>query len=174
MISEPIIVHKLSLRELIDLRESATLEFKSSLYWSVVENITTNYLHFESLKTIVAFLNSGGGTLLIGVEDNGSIFGLRKDLKSGKLKKPDLDGFQLLLSSLINEHVGAAFIPYIKIRFENLNGEDVCIVDVNRSSEPAYLRNAKGTDKVEFYVRFASTSKRLNTEETVSYIHSNW
>jgi hypothetical protein len=32
------------------------------------------------MKSLAAFLNTDGGTLLIGVEDNGNILGLEKDL----------------------------------------------------------------------------------------------
>ena len=46
-------------------------------------------------KEIVAFLNSGGGTIYIGVEDNGSIKGV-DDLDETLKKLADLIEFQIL------------------------------------------------------------------------------
>lgn len=114
-------------------------------------------------------MNSGGGTLVIGVEDNGAIFGLQQDLQA--VKNKNLDGFQQLLASQITELIGAAYWPYIKLRFEQLDGHQVCVVDVERSSEPAYLAGKTGQ---EFYVRLASTSKKLDTQDAIQYVQANW
>lgn len=42
-------------------------------------------------KTVAAFMNSGGGTLLIGVDDDGRLIGLGPDYAT--LKTPDADRF---------------------------------------------------------------------------------
>lgn len=169
LVSEQVIVHKRPLKELIDLGESATLEFKSTLQWDIVQNKQNVGLRHETLKTIAAFLNSSGGTLVIGVEDNGNIFGLDQDLKFVKNKNED--GFQQLLADLVADTIGAGFIPYLKIRFEKIDDESVCVVDVDDSAGPAYLKGQQGQ---EFYVRLASTSRKLDAEEAVKYIQNNW
>jgi hypothetical protein len=169
LIAEPQIMHRRPLQELIGLGESATLEFKSSFQWDVVQGQVNKELRLQSLKTIVAFLNSGGGTLVIGVEDNGAVFGLDQDLLS--VKNNNLDGFQQLLASQISELIGAGFWPYIKMRFEELDGHQVCVVDVERSSEPAYVSTKTGQD---FYVRLASTSKKLDAQDAIQYVQANW
>jgi len=167
--AEPQIVHKRPLSELVALGESATLEFKSTFQWDVVQGQLNKELRLQTLKTIVAFLNSGGGTLVVGVEDNGAIFGIEQDL--GGVHNKNLDGFQQLLASQISELIGAGFWPYIKIRFEQLDGHQVCVVDVEKSSEPAYLKGKTGQ---EFYVRLASTSKKLDAQDAIQYVQSNW
>lgn len=169
LISEIEIVHERPISELIKLGESATLEFKSTWQWDIVKGDKNKELRREGLKTIVAFLNSNGGTLLIGVEDNGNLFGLERDLEN--LNRKDEDGFLQELSSAIHEFIGSGYSPYIKIRFEQLNSHKVCVVDVERSSEPAYFRGPNGQ---EFYARLASTSRKLDAEETVRYIQANW
>ncbi len=63
LIAEPVVVYERSIAELASLGESATLEFKSSLQWDVVQNAVNKELRNSSLKTIAAFLNSSGGTL---------------------------------------------------------------------------------------------------------------
>jgi predicted HTH transcriptional regulator len=59
------------------------LEFKSSLRWGVPEGGVNKTLEKVIVKTIAGFLNSkDGGTLLIGVADNGTILGLEGDYGS--------------------------------------------------------------------------------------------
>ncbi len=59
--------------ELIKRGESKTLEFKSSLRWSLKENrLDSKGVTHAAMKTIAAFLNTEGGDLLIGVADDGS------------------------------------------------------------------------------------------------------
>lgn len=169
LVSEPVIVHKRSLAELINLGESATLEFKSTLQWDIIQGKQNTGLRHEVLKTIAAFLNSGGGTLVIGVEDDGKVFGLERDLAFVKGK--NADGFQQTLSSIIADQLGAGYSPYIKVRFESLNGHQLCVIDVERSSEPAYLKGQHGQ---ELWVRLASTSRRLDAEEAVRHVQANW
>lgn len=168
LITEPEIVHKRSIEEVIKLGESATLEFKSTLRWDIDNNKPNKGLQKSVLKTIVAFLNSEGGTLVIGVEDDGNVFGLENDLKQTKKSK---DGFSNLLATLVTDYVGPEFSPFINMRFEVLDGKDICVVDVEKASVPSYLREGQSS---EFYTRFGPTSRRLDPEETVAYINISW
>lgn len=73
---------------LITQGESHTLEFKETLQWSVKKEEHAPYLQKESLRTIAAFLNTEGGTLLIGVSDSGEINGIARDLPYCQGKEP--------------------------------------------------------------------------------------
>lgn len=169
LISEPIATEELSIEELIKLGESVTLEFKSTLQWDVVQGKQATYLRFMVLKTIAAFLNSAGGTLIIGVEDDGNILGLEKDLKLVPGK--DLDGFEQLLMSLISSHIGAAYASLLRTRFAEIDGKTICAIDVERASEPVYVEDSKGKT---FYVRMGNTTQSLSVNEVHSYIQQNW
>src|SRR5439155_9603441 len=60
--------------ELLKLQESKTLEFKSSLRWSLKEDRQDDRLVTHAvLKTVAAFLNSEGGDLVIGVADDRTV-----------------------------------------------------------------------------------------------------
>src|SRR5690606_7134738 len=66
--------------ELIKRKESKTLEFKSTLRWSLKDdNQDDEGVTHAVLKTIAAFLNTEGGGLLIGVADDGSVVGIEHD-----------------------------------------------------------------------------------------------
>ena len=89
------------------------------------------------LKTIVAFNNSDGGLLLIGVENNNNIYGLEDDYNLAGLK--DKDRFELHLKNILrsrlkieNEYIARN----IEIKFENIDGKDICIVDVKKGVKP--------------------------------------
>lgn len=168
LITEPEIVHERAITELISLGESATLEFKSTLQWDVVENRINKNLRLMVLKTIAAFLNSEGGTLVIGVEDDGNIYGLEQDIKS--VKPQSLDGFEQTLMHLITSQIGVEFARFITVRYESVNGHQICAVDVERSTEPVFLSDTKGR---QFFVRMGNTTRSLNPEEAHRYIQLN-
>ena len=168
LISEPEETNLRPITDLIELGESAVLEFKSTFQWDVVKGEQNKALRLSSLKTIAAFLNSQGGTLLIGVEDDGSIFGMDRDLA---LAKNSRDSFEQLLVSLVTDTMGTSTAPYYRTRYEDIEEKSVCVVDVERSPEPVFTKSDKG--KV-FYIRVGNTSRALDHEETLKYVETNW
>ncbi len=168
LISEPEVPKTKDIMELIALGESATLEFKSTLQWDVVQEKVNKHLRKQVLKTIAAFLNSSGGILVIGVEDDGNIFGLEEDL--ARLNH-STDRFANQLVTLVTDYIGAEFSNDINVDFEAVDGKQVCRVDVSPAFIPAYLRGNRGK---EFWIRFGPTSRILDSEATVNYINKNW
>ena len=61
------------------------------------------YIEHSITKNVNAFLNSGGGTLLVGVDDDGIVLGLENDYKTFKNGK---DGFLLHFDDIINNTLG--------------------------------------------------------------------
>jgi len=168
LIAEPEIVHRRPIGELVSLGESATLEFKSTLQWDVMQNQVNKQLRFSVLKNIAAFLNTAGGTLVIGVEDDGHVLGLEQDLKTMQNSK---DRFEQALMSLVRDRIGAEFAPFLKTRFEEIDRQTVCVVDVDRAPEPAFMEGPRGK---EFYTRLGNTTRTLDPEETMRYVQMNW
>jgi CheY-like chemotaxis protein len=149
----------LSIVELIKNGESATLEFKQTFqYDAEKQNHKNGDLRFAALKTIVAFLNTEGGTLLIGVMDNGAIFGLENDFQCAG-KKKNQDEFEQALLNAIKSYIGAAFMKFIDIRFEEVVDKCVCAVAVRKSTQTAFI--TKG-NKTELFIRTGCTSQLLN------------
>jgi CheY-like chemotaxis protein len=144
--------------ELLKLPESDRLEYKSTFQWDVKRNCENKDLKFNVLKTIVAFLNCEGGTLIVGIEDNGNIFGLEQDLSL--LSNSNLDKLERIIVDWVCSHIGKSFTSQIKIRFEAINGKDVCAIDVRGSSKKAWLQKTK-EKKLEFYIRMSNRSEPL-------------
>ena len=78
--------------------ESDSLEFKSSARWNMRAGKRDDAMETVITKTVAAFMNSGGGTLLIGVDDDGRLIGLGPDYAT--LKTPDADRFELWIRDL--------------------------------------------------------------------------
>ncbi|MDF5718394.1 MAG: putative DNA binding domain-containing protein [Rhizonema sp. NSF051] len=153
--------------ELITLSESDRLEYKSTFQWDVKRNCENKDLKFSTLKTIVAFLNSEGGTLIIGVEDNGNIFGLKKDLSV--LSNGDIDKLERTIIDSVCNHIGKNFTQKIKIRFEKINGQHVCAIDVKKSVRKAWLQRTK-EKKLEFYIRMSNKSEPLEIPDIYEHL----
>lgn len=158
-----------SIAELINLPESPQLEFKSTFQWDVTDNRQNKALRFSCLKSIAALLNSEGGTLIIGVEDNGRVFGLEKDLSI--LSRGDLDQFEQTLMHLIVERIGGDITQFIHVRFKTLDGHSVCGVDVRKANSPTFLKSEK--KGLEFYIWAGNTSRSLNIQEFYNYLNSS-
>lgn len=156
--------------DLIKNGESLSVEFKESLRYDTRKGEISREIERAVLKTIVAFLNTNGGTLLIGVKDNGEIVGLERDFES--LPKKNRDGFENHLNMLLKTTIGMLFVKYINVKFERTENKDVCLVLVEGSHKPAYLRN--GDKKEDFFVRVGNATQPLSMSEAGEYIKNHW
>ncbi|BCG65117.1 MAG: hypothetical protein methR_P2938 [Methyloprofundus sp.] len=158
------------LHTLIMQGESPLLEFKSSFRWDLEENRTNRALETVVLKTIAGYLNSStGGTLLIGVTDDGEIIGLEKDYQS--LKRQNQDGYEQALITAISAHLGADLCQFVKVLFHVVDGKHVCRLIVLASPRPVFLSQGK-TPK--FYLRTGGGTRDLNIQEAVEFIAHRW
>jgi predicted HTH transcriptional regulator len=155
--------------ELVELGESLDVEFKSSLWYSHMPDVPEKVIVESVAKTVAAFLNTSGGTLAIGVADDGSILGLAHDLDH---KRMDLDKFENALQTILLNAVGTVAATRCKTRFETVGDKVVSLVDVEAASKPVYATGEKG--KAAFYVRAGNTTRLLDTKETVEYIQDRW
>jgi len=150
------------IRDLIGAGESYNIEFKTSLRWDIRQEKKNSAIEHASLKTICAFLNSSGGHLLIGVEDDGRVEGVEID------KFDNDDKFLLHFWNLVKASMGQEVAPYVKTTLEKIDGRTVCQVRCLRSPKPVFL-NQKGFDE-EFYIRTGPSSASLEIREALQYI----
>lgn len=157
------------LEEIIQAGESDKVEFKSSFHWDYRQEKPNKALQNVIMKTIAAFLNADGGSLVIGVDDEGKVLGLKNDYNS--LKKSNRDGFMLVLTNLINQSFGKHTHRLIRISIDEVANEDVCAITISPSEEPVFL-GAKGDE--EFFVRASASSQPLSMSEALAYIKEHW
>jgi predicted HTH transcriptional regulator len=149
--------------------ENAALEYKSSVRWDLRTQQVNKALAKSVTKTVAGFLNSEGGTLLVGVADDCTVLGIEYDLKT--IRREDRDGYEQMLQQTLVNALGAEFSQYWYISFEESESKTVCIVQVDPSPEPVYL-----TDKgfKEFYVRVGNTTRSLDVQAAHDYIGMHW
>ena len=156
-------------RGIISKGESNRIEFKSSLRWDLKEQKANKALEFVIVKTITAFLNTEGGILFIGVDDEGNILGLENDYEV--LHKKNSDGFLLVLTNLINKHLGRNAHGLVHANIISIDGRDLCVLEIAKSNQPVFLK--KG-EKEEFFIRTSAASVPLSMREAAEYIRSHW
>jgi len=157
------------LRALIARGESAELEFKSSFRWDLRENKLNRALEGVVLKTLAGYMNGNGGTLLIGVADDGSIVGLEQDY--GTLKKQDRDGFEQVLMTAIATKLGGDACREVQMLFHSLDNKDVCRVIAAPAHRPIYLKDGENP---RLYVRTGVSTRELNVQEAINYTSARW
>lgn len=160
----------LDVEALIAGHENEQVEFKSTLQWDVRNEEKATWLRDQVIKTIGAFLNSLGGTLLIGVSDEGEVLGLQPDfnLMNGKTEEKQKDNLTLLISNLLNDQLGVIFSRYVKLSFQEIDDKTIVVIQVRPAPEPAFVKND------EFYIRSGNQSRRLSMADSMRYIQTHW
>ena len=149
--------------------ESGRLEFKSSFRWDFKQNGVNKGLEGAILKTLAAFMNSEGGSLLIGVNDEGQPLGLGKDFET--LKTKNRDGFEVALMTAIATKLGTPQCARVTILFHKIENQDICHVLVSKSQKAVFLEAGKET---KFFLRAGAGTKELNVKEAAEYISDHW
>lgn len=152
---------QMSSREMLLEGESDTVEFKSSLRWNVYAKKRDKAIEFASLKTIAAFINTNGGHLLIGVNDEAEPIGLENEQFEND------DKMLLHLTNLIKTRIGTLFMRYIHLSVEELDEQKVLRVDCFPSEHPAYLSD--GNDEY-FFIRTGPSTTNLSVSKVYEYI----
>jgi len=148
-------------RDLIQTGETSEIEFKSSIRTNMFTKQFDKRMEFEILKTITAFLNTKGGSLLVGVNDKGEILGLEDD----KFQTDDKLG--LHVTNLIKSHIGNEFLPFIKFSIIKIQDKKILLIDCKESQKRVFLR---ANNEEKFYIRNGPASIKLRGNALIDYI----
>lgn len=162
------------IEEVISEGESDGLEFKSSLRWDYQQGCLNRKLEDVIMKSVAAFANADGGTVLIGVDDSGAVLGLENDYAS---LNADRDKFELHLRNLLNQQFGAAFVAKkLAITFPALEGKDICQIEVSQASEPLIikLKDNTGQPVEKFFVRSGNSSQEIPLSQMKGYLQERF
>lgn len=165
-----------AIEELIRRGESDRLEFKSSARWNLHTRARDERIELVIAKAVSGFLNSDGGTLLIGVDDAGDLVGLANDFTV--VKSPDPDRYELWLRDFLATTLGQTAAGQVLIDFTGVtvDGTDtyVCRVTCPASPRPVFLRPGKGGAQPELWVRIGNSTRQLKVDEAVEYVMHRW
>lgn len=154
--------------------ESQTLELKTSIVFppGQAEPDIKKQL-FNILKELVAFMNTDGGTLYIGVHDKTKkVIGIEGDFShlnegddeyNGSYKE-DKDGYELKIRNTMDALCPSLAGSLTTICFEELKGNIYCKIEVKSAPRPIFLA---GT---QLFVRQGNRVKKLKGDEITFFV----
>lgn len=150
-----------SIAELVAQGETLGTEFKSALRKNLHTGQHDARIELAVVKTVAGFLNTQGGTLVVGVSDDGVPVGIGVDDFS------DEDKMHQHLVNLVRDRIGPQFLMYVHSRFEEFDGTRVFKVECYPSNSPAFVKDgAVG----RFFVRGGVTTLELSGGEEHQFI----
>ena len=147
-------------------KESNLLEFKQTLSWCVRSKQKLPALQDAVLKNVVAFLNSLGGDILIGVDDDGNVIGIENELSNLSMNE---DKFELHFKSLLKERIGLIETNYL-VDYKIMKVKDVNILSIHckPSKKAVYLH------KKDLYIRSGAAADLIFGADAENYIRGHF
>jgi hypothetical protein len=124
-----------------------------------------NRMESAVVKTIAAFLNTRGGTLIIGVKDDGSLSGIEKDNFANE------DKMQLHFGNLIRDRIGPQNMIFVHPHVEDFKGGRVLVVDCKKCREPVFVKDG---GKEHFYARTGAATEELTGSQMQQYVRNHF
>ena len=146
---------------LIHAGESATLEFKSTMRMNLRSGKAGKEIELAWLKSVVGFMNTDGGVLLIGVDDGGEVVGTEPDGFENE------DRCRLHFKNLFTQHIGLEYSKFVELEIQPVAGKTVVAVECERSGAPVFLRTKNDE---AFYIRSGPSSVELSVSKALKYI----
>jgi serine/threonine protein kinase len=128
-----------------------------------VRKVLHKRLNKEVTKTIAAFLNTGGGTLLIGVADDGTVLGIEPDFQYCQKGKQDADGWMLSLEAVVWGAIRVSLVPH---------GEQIVGVILCPRRSCQTWHDEDGGER--FYIRAGNATEMLSGRSLVGYLSEHW
>jgi hypothetical protein len=151
-----------TIKSLIREGESKRLEFKETFGWDVRQKKRSPDLELEVIRTVAGFLNSDGGTLLVGVHDQGGLKGL--DVELLKLHRGSKDQFLLYLKDKLKKKIGQENYDQYDSLLLPVDGVTILKIDCKRSPSEVYI------DDKDFYVRTSPATEKIEGRAQSAYI----
>lgn len=156
-------------RELVCSPEGQKLEFKATARYNSYTGQADKKLELPIVKTVAAFLNTQGGTLLVGVHDEGVVVGIADDLK---LFEHSTDKFQLFIQTLLATNLGAGITSrFVEIELPTVDNMLVCEIRVSPANEPVWC-TVDGDDVL--FVRNGNETRKLPNRDFLAYANDRF
>jgi hypothetical protein len=152
--------------ELIRRGEGKKLEFKSTLRMNLMSGKPDWSVEHAMLKTIIAYINTDGGILLVGISNTGEVLGIENDDFLNE------DKFLLHFKQLLKQHIGLAYASLIEYTLVPVNGKKILKIDCQKSDEAVFLKSGKKEE--EFYIRIGPSSERLTGSDLLEYVNRRY
>ncbi len=145
--------------------ESELVEFKSTIRLNLKTGKPGKEMEIAWLKTVVAFLNTDGGQIFLGVADDGELLGLASDGFASD------DHALRHIDNLIEQHIGGDAFAFVRTRIvrPSESAPAIALIYCRPLPSPAFLKVGKDE---EFYVRTGPASRKLPPSRILSYLET--
>jgi predicted HTH transcriptional regulator len=150
-----------SVAELIAAGETDAVEFKSTLRTNLHTGEKDPKIELMVLKTVAGFLNAKGGTLIVGVADDGSPVGLQAD------GFPNEDKLSLHLVNMLKDRLGGQNAISVHPHFQDHDGARILVVACELAKSPVWVKDG-GAER--FFVRYGPSTQELVGAASHEYI----
>lgn len=116
-------------------------------------------------KEIIAFANTLGGTIYIGVDDTGNVIGLNAS---------NLDSIMLKLSEIARDSILPDILPFLSINSEVVEDKHVIVVHVSAGVNRPYYLKEKGLKPNGVYKRIGTASVPVSADGIVQMINQTF
>ena len=158
-------VETVALIDMVRAGESDIVEFKSTLRTNLHTNKPDKKMEFAILRTLAGFLNTNGGTLVVGVSDDGTPVGIEAD------NFATADKLILHLTNIVNARIGPNAMTLIHAGFDDFEDSRVLVVNCQRSPTEVYVRDDNAQ---RFYVRTGPSTTELTGSDMVEYVNQRF
>jgi predicted HTH transcriptional regulator len=179
-----------AIRTVINTGENDRIEFKLLALWSAdltkeeilasesseIRKYRTNASKFIIARSIAGFLNTDGGDLIIGVQEDrikNSIqaVGIEEDYRTLQEKDRNPDGYRrMIVDSIIQKYLPEIFNTasrFIHLSFPSLSGRTLCHVHITPADKPVFV--SIGNEE-HFFIRVDASTRSLTGKVLTQYI----
>ena len=151
--------------------ENEKTEFKSSIVYPAGETGPNIDKQLGIIcRTIAGFMNANGGTLYIGMGDNGYVCGIENDyshLNEGDVDfdyKANDDHYVLRITNYLCKILGRIAGTLVNINIEQDNDKKYCVVNIKKASRPVWF------DGNKLFVRIVNTNRMMKNDEVTQFV----
>jgi hypothetical protein len=145
--------------------ESDQVEFKATLRINQHTGQKDPRMELAVLKTLAGFVNTNGGSLVVGVRDDGTPLGIEAD----QFESEDKMGLHLV--NLVNGRMGPHIMTFMHMRFDEYEDRRVMMIECHKSTKPVFVKDG---DAEHFYIRTGPSTTQLTPSQTQDYIQQRW
>ena len=161
----PVELPTLDLAELIVGGESDSVEFKSTLRVNLHTHERDSRIEHAILRTLAGFLNTSGGTLVVGVAVDSAPVGLNVDGFENE------DKMALHLANIVNSRMGPTGWIAMHANFEDYEDDRVLVVHCEKARSAVYVTDGNAQ---HFYIRTGPSTTELNLSQSEEYIRQRF
>ena len=141
--------------------ENERIEYKSTLRINLHTSEKDKRMEIAVLKTLAGFMNRDGGTLFIGVSDDGTPIGIQADKFNSE------DRMNLHLVNLVKDRMGPVATVNMHIYFETHQENRIMKVVCDRAPAPVFVKDG---NTEHFFVRMGPSTSELPVSHIPGYI----